>query len=106
MSVEDNVRARDEAIRRAEEHANSQWWSAAYVTGVRLSRVKDQLISEDIFNAMPPGLVTHEPRAMGSVMNALKSDGYIEPTGTYVKSPSPVGHSRPSLVWRCLRKAA
>lgn len=106
MSTADNDRARDEAIRRAEENANAQWWSAAYLTGVRLSKVKDSFISEDIFEAMPPGLVTHEPRAMGSVMTALRKDGYIEPTGTYIKSPSPVGHSRPSRVWRCLRRAA
>lgn len=93
---------RDQAIKQATKNANQQWWDAAYATGLMLSKRQPTLISEDIFEAMPPGVGTHEPRAMGGIMRALKKAGRIEPTDQYIKSPSIYGHGRPSRVWRCL----
>ena len=93
---------RDEAIKKATIHADRQWYDAAYSIGVTLSKTLNELISEDIFDQIPAGLTTHEPRAMGGVMRALKAAGHIEPTDRYVKSPSMVGHGRPSRVWKCL----
>lgn len=100
MSSDSDAR-REEAIDRVERNANEEWMEAAVAAGIRLAECTDSLVSEDIFtllNEFPVG--THEPRAMGAVMRRLRKDGFIEPTDTFIKSPSPVGHGRPSRVWR------
>jgi hypothetical protein len=98
---DDQAAARDNAIDRAEEHADVAWRQAAYDSGRRLAAIRATLISEDIFASMAgTGLATHEPRAMGAIMRRLHKDGLIEPTDRFVTSPSPVGHKRPSRVWR------
>lgn len=93
-------RARERAIERAKDHAHPNWFKTAYATGVILTRTRGTLTSEDVFDNMPLNITTHEPRAMGSVMRALKDDGWITPTGTYIKSSSIAGHGRPSHVWK------
>jgi hypothetical protein len=94
-----NDKARDEAITRADEHANPDWKTIAYQVGVTVARKREILMSEDIIAAMPDSVTTHELRAMGAVMRRLQKDEIITPLGSYDKSPSPRGHSRPSLQW-------
>ena len=94
--------ARDNAIRRADVHANKDWKTVAYEVGQILARDNDNLISEDIMEAMPLWVSTHEPRALGAVMRRLAKNGFIVATSEYVRSTSPLGHARPSVVWRSL----
>ena len=98
MSIDDE---RDDAIDRAEDHAAGDWLEAAFDAGVRLASNRRTLVSEQVFDLIPD-VSTHEPRAMGAVMRRLRNAGYIAPTDTFVKSPSPRGHGRPSRVWRSL----
>jgi hypothetical protein len=96
------IEARDEAIDRVERNMDRQWREVAYETGVSLAQSRESFTSEDIFDALPPSVSTHEPRAMGAVMRALKSAGVVEATDRFVTSSSLVGHGRPSRVWRSL----
>ena len=91
--------ARDVAIRQVDENANVSWKDAAYAVGILLARQNETLISEEIMARIPQGFQTHEKRAMGAVMKRLQKGGFITPTDRFVKSPSPVGHGRPSRVW-------
>jgi hypothetical protein len=91
---------REEAIRRVTVHADPDWKTAAYETGLQLAGSRETLTSNDIFDAMPDTVNTHEPRAMGAVLRALKRDGILEATDRFVTSTSLVAHGRPTRVWR------
>lgn len=94
--------AREEAINRVENHANPTWKEVAYLTAIRVARTKRYFISEDVWDALPSDIGTHEPRAMGAIMRRLRKEQVIEPTDQFVTSPSPLGHGRPSRVWKSL----
>lgn len=94
---------RDNAIQQVERNADPDWKEMAYITGYSVARRNSEFLSEDVWQALlDQGVHTHEPRAMGAVMRRLHADKVIEPTDRFVKSPSPLGHGRPSRVWRSL----
>ena len=92
----------DEAINRADEHANKDWVRAALQAGETLAYRFERLTTDDIWFEMEdshPDLSTHEPRAMGGVMRQLKSRGTIRPSTLYVKSERLSRHGAPIRVW-------
>ena len=96
------VAAREEAIDRVEAHANSEWKDVAYLTATRVAQQKRFFTSEEVWDALSGDVRTHEPRAMGAVMRRLRKERIVEPTDQFVTSTSPLGHGRPSRVWRSL----
>ena len=96
------TRKRDEAIMRVEMNADADWKQVAFEVGKRLARERQRVLSEDIFDALPDGVDTHEKRAMGAVMRRLNKEGILTPLDEYVMSPSLAGHGRPSRVWRSM----
>ena len=94
--------SRDEAIDRVETHANREWKEVAYLTAIEVGKRQGTFTSEDVWDAIS-GVTTHEPRAMGAVMRRLRKENIIMPTDTFVISTSPLGHGRPSRVWRFIR---
>lgn len=94
--------ARDDAINRVEAHANPEWKEVAYVTALGVARVRRFFTSEDVWDALSGDARTHEPRAMGAVMRRLRKENVVEPTDQFITSTSPLGHGRPSRVWRSL----
>lgn len=96
------VAAREEAINRVDAHADPEWKDVAYLTAVRVARQKRFFVSEDVWDALSGDVRTHEPRAMGAVMRRLRKERIVEPTDQFVTSTSPLGHGRPSRVWRSL----
>lgn len=100
------VAARDEAISRVDAHADREWKDVAYLTAIRVARSKRFFTSEEVWDALPSGVHTHEPRAMGPIMRRLRKENVVEPTDQFVISTSPLGHGRPSRVWRSLLDGA
>lgn len=96
------AQTREEAIARVDEHADPDWKSTAYNVGRALAATRPTFTSQDIFDAMPDTVHTHEPRAMGAVIRALKRDGVLEATDQFVSSTSVLAHGRPARVWRSL----
>lgn len=96
------VAAREEAINRVEAHANTEWKDVAYLTAIRVAQQKRFFTSEEVWDALSGDVRTHEPRAMGAVMRRLRKERIVEPTDQFVTSTSPLGHGRPSRVWRSL----
>jgi len=94
---------RDDAINKVEAHANPEWNEVAYLTAKRVAASKHYFISEDVWDALPSDIGTHEPRAMGAIMRRLRKEKLIEPTSQFVTSPSPLGHGRPSRVWKSVQ---
>lgn len=96
------IATREEAINRVDSHANTEWKSVAYLTAMRVARQKRFFTSEEVWDALPDEVHTHEPRAMGAIMRRLRKEKVVEPTDQFVISTSPLGHGRPSRVWRSL----
>ena len=101
MSLLDVLAARDKAIDRVEDNADSEWKSVAYVTAVETASSREFFTSSDIWDAISD-VTTHEPRAMGAVRRRLRKENIVEPTDRFVTSSSPLAHGRPSRVWRSM----
>jgi hypothetical protein len=96
------IASREEAISRVDAHANREWKDVAYLTAIRVARTRRFFTSEDVWDALAGDVGTHEPRAMGAVMRRLRKEQIVEPTDQFITSTSPLGHGRPSRVWRSL----
>lgn len=83
----DRARAeRDEAMARADEHADTQWRIEAERIVFTYAQRHTPFTSDDVMDALDAiGLVAHEPRALGPVMNRAIRSQWIERTG-YVQS--------------------
>lgn len=103
MAAKKIATSRDKAISRVDAHADIEWKVKAYTIGEQIARENETMISEDIWDALTRnGFTTHEPRAMGAVMRKLNSRKVVEATDRFITSPSPLGHGRPTRVWRSL----
>ena len=94
---------RDEAIERANDHANQEWKSLARSAVVFLAETGRPFTTDDVWDlldALP--VKTHEPRALGAIMQKAAKDGLIRSSGPYVKSRRPECHRRPVAVWEAV----
>ena len=97
------VESREKAIKQVDKNANTEWKDIAYSKGYELAKVKHYFTSEDVWEGLSDSdSSTHEPRAMGPVMRRLQRDGFIVATSQFTVSTSPLGHGRPSRVWKSL----
>lgn len=101
--VSDGTAEREEAIARADEHADPDWKEIAYRAIVWLARVYSEFTTDDVWDAMVrwyPQATTHEPRALGAIMRKAARNGVIEKTDRVRESIRPVCHRNPKAVWR------
>ena len=87
----------DEAIARAEAHANEEWSETFYKTICLFADEGLWFTSAEVCAAMPDDVSTHEPRAIGAVLRRAKRNGLIATTDHYRQTGS---HGRPQRVWR------
>lgn len=95
------VKLRDDAIRRADEHADADWKQAAYQAVADLALFCDYLTTDDVHERLE-GVSTHELRALGAIMKRAARDGLIAPTDRYLPTLRASAHARPVRVWRSL----
>jgi hypothetical protein len=102
LSMTDAMRARDDAIARAERHAVDEWKTATFGVIRQLAESCQSFTTDDVWLALQkmPEVATHEPRALGSMMRQAANLGWIEPTDRYKNSARPECHARPVKVWR------
>ena len=96
---------RDEAIARAEKHANPAWATAVMEIIKEVAQTQEYFSTDDVerlrITRQKPS--THEKRAMGPIMrNAWKAGGYCTPTKTWVQSQHRECHGRPKRLWASL----
>jgi hypothetical protein len=89
---------REEALERL-KRAHALFIEGALLVVARVARWQATLTSDDVWSAMPEGLSTPEPRALGAVMRQGARDGLIQPTESWVLSTRAVCHRRPLRVW-------
>jgi len=101
-------KARDEAITRVEENANPEWKRLAKFVIRDLALERTSFTTDDVWHLMEQrnNPTPHEPRALGALMKAAASAGFIAPTNQWVESSRAVNHSRPIKVWASLKYGA
>lgn len=92
-------RARDRAVAAVGDHANDAWMAAARQAALDLAATGSEFTTDDIAQRMPGDVTTHEPRALGAVMQRLSREGAIVPVG-WRGSSSTVCHGRIKRLWR------
>lgn len=104
--MSEGTEARDEALERVEYNAHREWLSCAYAAGKHIASYAEPFTADDIRHMMEvhyPGVTTHEPRAMGAIMNKLKRAGVITPTDRFIPSTRKERHNGPIRVWQPTR---
>lgn len=90
--------ARDEAIARADEHADEAWKARAEAVVLLLARMRQTFTADDVWAYMTAHHQesTHEPRALGAVITRLAKANKIRKVGY---TPSKRRHAAPIAVW-------
>jgi hypothetical protein len=110
VSVQGDLLA-DEGAQRALDGAHEGWVRAAKHTLWQLCRQGEPFTSDAIWYRLEAlGVSTSEPRALGAVVRAAVSAGYLTHSGEYFKSTRPECHSRPLSLYlptaKCQERAA
>ncbi len=105
MPAQDNAQeAKRDAIERVGNHANPDWKAAALESVQLAARRQPTLTTDDVWWLLgwdnPEH--THEPRAMGAIMQAAARAGWIRATPAYQQSVRVACHARPLRVWESL----
>lgn len=94
---------RDEAIKRVDENADVGWKDEARKAVFYLASTRPEFTADDVWGMLDiTDAKTHEPRAMGAVMQAAAREGLIVATNRTVQSALSRRHARPVRVWRSL----
>jgi len=100
---DDGKRGKDDGMDRADRHANEAWKQAADEAVLRTAKEQPKLTTDDMLQRMPPGVKTHEMRALGPVMLRAAKNGWIEKSlNPYRMSTRKINHRRPLQVWDSL----
>lgn len=90
--------ARDEAIGRVDEHADSDVKRQALAVVATLAAEGREFTTDDVWGRMT--LKPREPRMLGAVMRVAAGEGWVEPTDRTIPSERVDCHRRPVRVWR------
>tara|TARA_R110000803_G_scaffold188813_1_gene251277 strand:- start:371 stop:703 length:333 start_codon:yes stop_codon:yes gene_type:complete len=95
------IALRDKAIRNVAKHTDEQWKEFAQSAVLILLKVCEfeEFTTDEVWELMPPGVETHDPRAMGAIMLEAAKSGLIVATDKYQPSKRAVCHRRPLRVW-------
>lgn len=90
---------RDEAMGRADRHADAEWKATAEAVIIHLARMRPTFTADDVWHHLTThcNVETHEPRALGAILKKLTADGTIKPTGGF--APSKRRHAAPIRLW-------
>lgn len=92
--------AKAEAIERVRENAKPEWKEAAAQAIRRLALRLDTFTTDEVWEALAEyPQATHEPRALGALMQDAAKLGLIKASANYRPSARPACHSRPVRVW-------
>lgn len=96
-------RARDDGIRRADDHANDEWRACAENALSWCIASLPAFTADHVWARMrqmgAPPIATHNPSALGPVFMRAARDGRIEKTGRYPLTVNPTRH-RNLTEWR------
>lgn len=88
-----------DALQRVEEHADADWKDAARFALQQLAATGREFTSDDVRDAIPSHITTHEMRALGPVMRAGVQDGLVVATGWTTQGRAEA-HGRPRRLYQ------
>ena len=94
------IAARDEAVTRVGANADADWVEHTLHVVWCLAVAHDEITTDDIWGTIGEVAATHEPRALGSVMQTAARKGWVSPTDCYRPSARPACHARPVRIWK------
>lgn len=94
--------ARDEAVQRVGANADPEWYDHALHAIWCLAISRQEITTDDVWDEIGHALTTHEPRALGAVMQKAARLGYVEATDRYRPSARAACHARPVRIWASL----
>ncbi len=91
--------ARAEAIEQVDANADKAWKAAAEAAVIHIARMRPTFTADDVWDHLNAHSDehTHEPRALGAIMNRLMAANTIRKTGEY--RPSRRRRAAPIPVW-------
>lgn len=93
--------ARDNAIARADKHADEAWKAAALEAVKRVAETNARFNTDKVIDLLAgENVSTHEPRALGPIMQRARRMGWITATAEYVKSAAVSRHCAAKMVWK------
>ena len=99
LSIEEAIAA----VQQVGDNANPDWKKKAMQIVRELCEARREFTTDDVWGELTKyGYVTHEPRALGSLMLKSVRNGICENTGRYVHSQRKACHSRPIPVYSSL----
>jgi hypothetical protein len=85
--------AREDAIRRADEHADTEWKDRAYAVLVAIAGRGVPFTADDVWDSLAAySEATHEPAALGPVFRRAAKAQLIRKTGRLIPSRHPRRH--------------
>ena len=99
-SYTESVHARDKGIALAEYGATQLWFRDALNAVHACAQVYAEFTADDVWQVLKRR--TGEPRALGSVMQSARREGWIAPTDRFTPTAKVSQHSQPIRVWRSL----
>lgn len=96
------MQARDEAVTRVGSNADPDWYDHALDAVWALAILLDEITTDDVWDAIGHAASTHEPRALGAVMQSAARAGYVKATDRYRPSARAACHARPVRIWASL----
>ena len=93
--------ARDEAIERVDQNANTEWKKTAEAAVIHIARMRPTFTADDVWDHLRKhtSCETHEPSALGAIFNKLRREGRIRHTGEFIISRRQTRHAAPIRVW-------
>lgn len=92
---------RDRAVEQVDHHADQRWKRAALEATRRLATLLDEITTDEIWGVLDGlDVETHEPRAMGAVIQTASRRGWISKTGRVRQSERPECHARDIAIWK------
>jgi hypothetical protein len=93
--------AAQDGMSRADANANDTWKQAAEAAVIHVARMRPTFTADDVWRQLQfaTGVETHEPSALGPILNRLRRQGVIKQTGEFVVSHRASRHAAPLRVW-------
>lgn len=99
------TQARDDAMRRVADHADPAFAQTVIDIIHALCVSSATFNADDIWAAMPRGIVTHDNRALGPMLEAARKEGWCQPTMEHRSTTRASNHARPIRMWKSLLHA-
>lgn len=94
--------AKEEALARVENNADPQWKTDMLAAIMNVASQSSLFTTDDVWKELDASSssCTHEPRALGAIMQIAARNGAIVATDNYRPSCRVVCHARPVRIWQ------